>query len=103
MYLSISEGKGINIVQESANSYYCIGVLLLNDIRGNRVDTIENDARDRAEAIIYKQWVNEDHDYSWAKLTKCFRACNLNRLASDIEHHFGIPSPQRIQQSRATV
>ena len=68
----------------------------LSYCHGNRVDTIENDARGRAETIIteiYKKWMNEDPDYSWMTLTECFRACNFNRLASDIEHHFRIPSP----------
>ena len=96
MYLSTSEGEGIDIIQESATSYRRIGTILLNDRYGNRVDIIESDMREKGEKIItevYKEWMKEDPGYSWTTLTDCFRACNLNRLAHDIEQHFGIPSP----------
>ena len=96
MYLSTCERESINIIQESANSYRCIGTILLNDRYGTRVDVIESDMREKGEKIItevYKEWMKEDPGYSWMTLTECFRACNLNRLAHDIEQHFGIPSP----------
>ena len=88
MHLSTSEGVSINIIQESANFYHRIGTTLqlLNDTRGNRVDTIEDYVRGERETIIteiysYKKWMNEDPNYSWTGLTDCFRACGLNCLA----------------------
>ena len=96
MKLSTPEGESINIIQESATSYRRIGTILLNDRYGTRVDIIESDMREKGEKIItevYKEWMKEDPGYSWTTLTECYRACNLNRLASVIEQCFGILSP----------
>ena len=100
MHLSTCEGEDIYIIEESANSYRRIGTILLNDRYGNRVETIESDAKEKGERIIteiYKKWMAEDENYSWTKLTECFRACSLNRLAFGIEQHFGIPSSIKTQ------
>ena len=95
MYLSTQQGKDIHIIDDSASSYHQIGITLLNDTRGNRVDNIVNDKREGVAIVseIYKQWLAEDKNYSWVTLTKCFRRCRLNTLAYDIEEHFGLPSP----------
>ena len=95
MYLSTQQGKDIHIIDDSANSYHQIGITLLNDTRGNRVDNIVNDKREGVAIVteIYKQWLAEDKNHSWVTLTKCFRCCRLNTLAYDIEKHFGLPSP----------
>ena len=96
MHLSTCEGKDIRIIEESAQSYRQIGTILLDDKRGNKVDTIFDDARGKTTETItevYKKWMKEDPSYSWMKLTQCFRECSLNSLASDIEQHFGLPSP----------
>jgi hypothetical protein len=96
MHLSTREGKDIRIIEESATSYCQIGTILLEDKRGNKVDTILHDAGGKmTETIteVYKKWMKEDPNYSWMKLTQCFRECSLNSLASDIEQHFGILSP----------
>ena len=103
MCLSTSEGVGVNIIEESAMFYRPIGIYLLNDESGNRVDIIEHDAMGRVETIvakIYKKWMNENPNSSWTILTECFRACGLNQLASKIEKHFEIPPP--IPQGRAS-
>ena len=92
MHLSTSKEGGINIIEASANYYHCIGTFLLNDRYGNRVDIIEGDKEEKIRKI-YKKWMNENPHYSWTTLTECFRACKLNRLAYDIEQHFGLPSP----------
>ena len=101
IHLKTREGEeDIHVIEESTNSYHSIGTILLNDRYGNRVETIEKDARERGERIIteiYKKWMAEDEKYSWTKLTNCFRACTLNRLAYAIEQHFGIPSPAEPQ------
>lgn len=90
IHLTTREGKDIRIIEESAKSYRPIGTILLDDERGNKVDTIVDDTRGKAETIteIYKKWMKEDPNYSWKKLTQCFRKCNLNSLASDIEQHY---------------
>ena len=83
----------INIMQETAPRYRDIGILLLNDRSGAIVDGIKETARgDPVAAVdmIYTRWIGEDVDYSWEKLTQCFRDCDLNSLACDIEQHFGL-------------
>ena len=96
IHLTAGEGKDIHIIEESAINYRQIGTILLDDERGNKVDSIEHDTGGKAEEAIteiYKKWMKEDPNYSWVKLTQCFRKCSLNSLASDIEQHFGIPPP----------
>ena len=103
IHLVTREGYDIHIIEESAKSYRQIGTILLDDERGNKVDSIKHDTgRNVEETIteIYKKWMKEDPNYSWVKLTQCFRRCKLNSLASDIEQHFGIPPPQ---ESRAGI
>ena len=88
----------INIMQQTAARYRDIGILLLNDGNGAIVRGIEVSTRgDPVAAVdmIYTRWMEEDVSYSWKKLTQCFRDCGLNTLASDIEQHFGLPSPQQ--------
>ena len=96
MKLTTRIGAVIKVIENSANHYKLIGTILLDDRYGERVETIENDLRGKGEAIIreiYKKWMKEDTNCSWLTLTECFRDCNLHRLASDIEEHFGFPSP----------
>ena len=83
----------INIMEETAPWYRDIGVILLKDRNGTKVDGIEKSVRgEPLEAVhmIYARWMTEDVDYSWRKLTQCFRDCGLNVLANNIEEHFGI-------------
>ena len=50
-------------IQITANSYHHIGTI---DRYGNRVGTIESDARDKGERIITeisKKWMAEDEKY----------------------------------------
>ena len=88
----------INVVQQSAARYRDIGILLLNDRNGAIIHRIEESARgDPVVSVdmIYSQWIREDVDCSWKKLIECFRDCGLHYLASDIEQHFGLSSPQQ--------
>ena len=87
--LSTHDGD-INIMEESATKYRHIGVILLKDTNGTIVDGIEKSVRgEPLEAVhnIYARWMREDVDYSWRKLTQCFRECGLNVLARNIEDH----------------
>ena len=97
--LTTVDGREIRVIEGTANHYDCIGPKLLNDRYGERVDTITRDERGKGEKIIreiYKKWMREDVNCSWATLTVCFRDCGLNRLAHDIEQHFGLPSPPEL-------
>ena len=83
----------INIMEDSSTKYRDIGTILLNDRSGTIVAGIEESARGKpleAVDIIYARWMREDVDYSWRKLTQCFRDCDLNVLANNIEEHFGL-------------
>ena len=98
--LSTSEGD-IKIIQRSARQYREIGIILLNDRYGERVEAIEHDKRGQEEAImltIYKTWLAEDTNCSWVTLTDCFRQCGLDHLAYSIEQHFGLPTPKQHSQ-----
>lgn len=67
--LSTHDGREIKVVEDTANHYSCIGHTLLNDRYGERVDTIVRDMRGGSELIIleiYKKWMREDVNYSWA-------------------------------------
>ena len=93
-----THNRVINIIQQTAARYRDIGIILLNDRNGAIVRAIEVSARGDpfvAVEMIYARWIEEDVGYSWKKLTKYFRECDLNSLASDIEQHFGLPSPQQ--------
>jgi hypothetical protein len=93
-------GGEIRIIQDSAHSYNCVGIHLLDDKCGNRVKNIEITNRGNVGEIIteiYMKWMQEQENCSWTTLTECFRMCNLKRLASDIEKHFGFASPQDTQ------
>ena len=103
--LTTVDGGEIKVIEETANHYARIGPKLLNDRYGERVDTIKSDERGKGERIIreiYKTWMREDVNCSWATLTVCFRGCGLNRLAHDIEQHFGLPSPPELPKGYFT-
>ena len=95
MKLSSSKGGVINIIEESASKYREIGAILLDDRHGVKVKNIRDSMGSDIVAVreIYRQWMQEDMNYSWIKLTQCFRDCKLNILAHEIEQHFGLPSP----------
>ena len=52
--LSIRDGENIRVIEESANKYHCIGLILLNDSYGDRVEIIENDMRGK-RSILFKK------------------------------------------------
>ena len=98
MNLKTSQGD-LKIIRRSAKHYHSIGILLLDDRHGDRVDVIIHDKMKQANAImltVYKEWIDEDPKCSWATLTECFRQCELTSLASSIEQHFELPSPKGI-------
>ena len=94
--LETSNGP-INIIEKSAGKFKEIGTFLLNDGDETKVDNIADSVggkQVKAVREIYKKWTQEDVNHSWTKLTQCLRQCGLNVLASQIEQHFGIPSPE---------
>ena len=83
----------INIMEGTVTRYRDIGTILLKDTNGTIVDGIEKSAKFEplvAVHKIYARWMRKDVNYSWRKLTQCFRDCGLNVLASNIEEHFGL-------------
>ena len=94
--LETSNGP-IYIIQRSAAKFQEIGTSLLNDRGETKVGNIAASVRGNQENAIreiYKRWREEDVNHSWTKLTQCLRRCELNFLASEIEQHFGLPSPE---------
>ena len=88
------EMQKLNIIAKSASKCDDIGAILLNDEDGTLVGNMRAVARgDEQKTVraIYKQWMQEDEDCSWAKLAWCFRRVSLNPLAAVIEQHFGLP------------
>lgn len=97
MKLSSPSRGDIRIIEDTASNYKEIGTILLDDRNGAILAEIEKATKgEPKEAIreVYVRWIRQDENYSWQKLTQCFRDCGLNVLAFDIEQHFGLPPPQ---------
>ena len=100
MKLPTKEGD-LKIVEESACKYKQIGTILLDDKNGTKVETIKETVGNNLVNVvsaIYRRWMMEDVNYSWKKLTQCFRDCELNVLAMAIEKHFQLPPPHQPQE-----
>lgn len=85
-------------MQETAAHYRSIGIILLKDRYGHRLQTIEMDRTvpspmDKIREI-YAKWLQEEPYHSWATLCECFRQCNLHTLAQRIEKYLNIFSLQ---------
>ena len=82
----------IKIVKQCSAYYTNIGHHLLNDKTGSIVRGIELSFQgaERILQEIFSQWMQEDVDHSWKKLTECLRRCDLNTIASDIEDALGL-------------
>ena len=82
----------IKIIRQCSAYYTRIGHDLLNDKNGSIVRGLELNFRDpeRILQAIFSQWMQEDVDHSWKKLTECLRRCDLNTIASDIEDALGL-------------
>ena len=96
MMLTTSEGE-LRIVEESACKYKEIGIILLKDNNGVKVQAIKRAVGNDLVDVVYEiycRWIREDEDHSWKKLTQCLRDCDLNVLAWNIEKHFQLPQPQ---------
>ena len=88
--------KKIKILERSAVKCRNIGNILLNDEGGETIDNLmEKERGNNVKAVeqIYIKWMAECEDHSWKELAQCFREVELNRLARDVEQHFGLPSP----------
>ena len=101
MKLSSPPQGDIRIIEDTASKYKEIGTILLDDRNGAILAEIEKAKRgEPMEAIreVYIRWMRADKNYSWQKLTQCFRDCGLNVLAFKIEKHFRL-LPQSSQTS----
>ena len=98
--ISTRQGE-LKIVEESAHKYREIGIILLKDKTGTKVNAIDREMKGvPVDAVreIYSRWLMEDEDHSWKKLALCLRDCDLNVLAKAIEEHFGLLPPQLSQE-----
>ena len=82
----------IKIIEETAPHCRRIGTILLQDRRGNRLDSIEIDNPKTEGRMwkVYQIWLEEDEFYSWETLCHCLRQCDLNNLAHRIEELVGL-------------
>ena len=80
----------IDIAAEIGPDYEKLGTLLLEDKKGNKVDSIEKSKHYIPVDItveILKQWLQGKgrKPVMWQTLVKCLRDTNLNAVADDIE------------------
>ena len=81
----------INIPLEIGVSYRQFGILLLEDDRGNLMDTIIHDERCNGvlniNLTILQKWLNgTGKPPTWSSLIEVLRDIELNSLADDIEN-----------------
>ena len=79
----------INIPQEIGTNFTNFGILLLNEQRGNRIDSIIHECRDNPEKItlrIFQEWIagRGKLPVSWDTLIEVLRDIDLGTLADDI-------------------
>ena len=82
--------RRINVPQGVSTKYTQSGILLLEDLNGDRVRNMEHKHRGDAEQInmeILQEWVSGrgKQPVSWATLTEVLRDVELSVLARDIE------------------
>ena len=82
--------RAINIPQEIGVSYRQFGILLLEDDRGNLVDTIIHDERSNGvlniNLTILQKWLQgTGKPPTWSSLIEVLRDSELNVVAQDIE------------------
>ena len=83
------KAERINIPQEISTNYLKVGILLLGDETGARVESIEHRYRGNSEQIsteILEQWINGKgkQPVTWGMLVEVLRDVQLTTLARDI-------------------
>ncbi len=82
--------KRINIPQEIGVRYQKVGILLLEDETGARIEAIADQHRGNAERInmdVFQKWINGNgkQPITWGTLVEVLKDAEFNSLASDIE------------------
>ena len=82
-----------NIITQVAPQYRCLGVHLLNDKKGNVVQSMHMANHGDPVGImtaIFTQWLREDTECSWKKLIECMKRCDLTHFAQEMEVALGL-------------
>ena len=85
-----SAGGRINLVKEIGGEYFTFGILLLEDVDGSKVSSIEKELLKNAEDInrrIFTLWLSGKgkQPVTWPTLVGVLRDIELNKLAKTIE------------------
>ena len=82
-----------SIIDLVAPQYRCLGALLLDDKRGNAIQSMHmansGDPVATMRAIFCK-WLGKDTKCSWKKLIQCMKKCDLNHYAINMEAALGL-------------
>ena len=81
-----------SIITLVAPQYRCLGAHLLNDKRGNVVQSMHMANLGDPVGImtaIFTQWLREDTECSWKKLIECMKICDLTHIAQEMEVALG--------------
>ena len=79
----------VNIIQEIGSQYHRIGVVLLEDVTGSKMYSIEMGKRHNVEAInlaVLRRWMKGEgrKPTNWATLVTVLNECGLAALADEI-------------------
>lgn len=88
--LPTDSGEPINVLQDIGTEWHCVGIFLLEDSTGVRIDAIQDESRGKSEAInraILKEWIRGKGmgPSTWTTLIKVLHDCKLDMLAREIE------------------
>jgi hypothetical protein len=79
----------LKVPQGTANKYFMLGTILLNDTVGEKMDTIRGNRRgdnDRIVRMILQEWIQGNgKPVTWKTLIRTLRDCELFSLAAEIE------------------
>ena len=84
--LPTGRGSNINIIERCAGNYFQLGMRLLNDYDGSRIDMIKVTHNRRPVPImkeIFRVWIASG-DHSWRVLIESLSRCDMHSLARDV-------------------
>ena len=97
--LSLPTLAKLGVAEQVGTKFRKFGTLLLDDRKGNQVDTIEQELRGKVEDInrrILQYWLQgKGLSVTWETLVHTLRTCSLNELADQIEASVGVLNTSR--------
>ena len=88
MFFPSNEGE-VDIIGKVGRKYHNFGIVLLNDVDGSQIDTIESKCREDSYRInqdILKIWLKGGKGpVTWTTLVKVLKTIDLGSLAYTIE------------------